>query len=519
LGGGKSVTQETRKNIRRASGVMALSVVLSRVIGFVREWVFTQTLGASSTTDVYLSSFVIPDFLNYLMAAGALSISLIPILSECLSQGNPKLSEKVFRTVSTVMSLFLLVLIFLGEVFAQKLGSWVAPGYNPEQRELLTQLLRIILPAQFFFYWGGLAMSVQQTHGRFIYTALAPIFYNFGIIVCGLVLYKQLGVMGFSVGVVVGSLLGHGILQWWGLKKLGYSCWPSFDFSTEILSRFKKYLWVTFPIMLSFSLVVTDEWISKYFGSFLQPKAVSYLSYARTEMRIPIAVIGQAAGMASFPYLSRLWSEKNYGQYVDTLLAEISKLWALGPIAASLVVFNALPLTHFIYGGGKLNSFDLEQTATVLEIFGLGIFFWTSQILLSRGFYAAQKTWLPSIWGTVLSALMIPIYYVSSKKYSYFGLAASGTLGIFIYCFLLWIMLKRHISKVAPQYDYSDFRKFFIKWSFVILSFCLLSWIIPQLGIYQGTRFSAFLQLSIAGGVVGGGTLWVLRKYFPTILA
>lgn len=513
------MTQEVRKNIRRASGLMALSVVFSRVIGFVREWVFTQTLGASSTTDVYLSSFVIPDFLNYLMAAGALSISLIPILSECLSQESHKLSERVFRTVSTTMCLLLLVLILLGEVFAEGLGAWVAPGYSIEQRELLTQLLRIILPAQFFFYWGGLAMSVQQTHGRFIYTALSPIFYNFGIIVCGLALYKQMGVMGFSVGVVVGSFLGHGLLQWWGLKKLGYSCGPSFDFSPEILIRFKKYLWVTFPIMLSFSLVVTDEWISKYFGSFLQPKAVSYLSYARTEMRIPIAVIGQAAGMASFPYLSRLWSEKNYIQYVDTLLAEISKLWALGPIAAFLVVFNSVPLTHFIYGGGKLTPFDLEQTAKVLEIFGCGIFFWTSQILLSRGFYAAQRTWLPSIWGTLLSAFMIPVYYLLSKKYSYFGLAASGTIGIFIYCFLLWMMLKKHISSVAPQYDYSHFHGFLIKWSLVILVFCILTWFIPQLGIYQGSRFTAFLQLSLTGGVVGGGSLWILRKYFPKILS
>ena len=107
------MTQEIRKNIRRASGIMALSVIFSRGIGFIREWVFTQTLGASSTTDVYLSSFVIPDFLNYLMAAGALSISLIPILSECLNDEDHKLSERVFRTISTVMCSVLIILIIL----------------------------------------------------------------------------------------------------------------------------------------------------------------------------------------------------------------------------------------------------------------------------------------------------------------------------------------------------------------------------------------------------------------------
>lgn len=498
---------------------MAASVILSRVIGFVREWVFTQTLGASSMTDVYLSSFVIPDFLNYLMAAGALSISLIPILSESLNHPDKKLTENVFRTISTVMGIFLIVLIILGEVGADSLGAWVAPGYNAEQKMLLSQLLRVILPAQFFFYWGGLAMSVQQTHGKFTYSALSPILYNFGIILCGVLLYQSLGVMGFSVGVLVGSFLGHGVLQWWGLKKLGYSCLPKLDFSEDVSKRFKKYLWVTFPIMLSFSLVVTDEWISKYFGSFLQPKAVSYLSYARTEMRIPIAIIGQAAGMASFPYLSRLWAEKKYSDYVDTLLGEIKKLWALGPLSAVMVVAFAKPLTHFIFGGGKLSTFDLNETAAVLEIFGLGIFFWASQILLSRGFYAAQRTWIPSLLGTVLSALMIPLYYTLSNHYSYRGLAAAGTAGIFIYCFVLWWMLRHHIAGVLPNYSYSDFYGFLFKWSGVIVLMGLLSFGVAKLGIYQGTRFTAFLELSLAGITVGGCSLLLLKRYFSEILS
>ena len=282
--------------------------------------------------------------------------------------------------------------------------------------------------------------------------------------------------------------------------------------------RFKRYLWVTFPIMLSFSLVITDEWISKYFASFLEPKAVSYLSYARTEMRIPNAVIGQAAGMASFPYLSRLWSEKRYSEYVDTLLGEISKLWALGPVAAVLVVMYSVPLTHFIYGGGKLSAFDLHQTAKVLEIFGVGIFFWMSQILLSRGFYAAQRTWLPSIWGTLLSALMIPVYSVLSKKYSYFGLAGAGTLGIFLYCAFLWALLRKHISNVVPQYSYSQFYKFLLRWTGVVILFAGVAYLLTQVGIYQETRFSAFLDLVCVGLVVGGGSLLVLRKYFPKIL-
>ena len=98
---------------------------------------------------------------------------------------------------------------------------------------------------------------------------------------------------------------------------------------TEIASALKKYVFLTLPIMLSFSLVVADEWISKYFASYLEPRALSWLNYARTEMRIPVAIVGTAAGIASFPYLAKLWSQGNFAEYGRTLMREIQKLWAL----------------------------------------------------------------------------------------------------------------------------------------------------------------------------------------------
>ena len=269
--------------------------------------------------------------------------------------------------------------------------------------------------------------------------------------------------------------------------------------------------------MLSFSLVVTDEWISKYFGSFLVPKAVSYLSYARTEMRIPVAILGQAAGMASFPYLSRLWSEKNFSQYVDTLLSEISKLWALGPVAAVIVIFHAVPLTHFIYGGGRLTTHDIQQTSLVLQIFGLGIFFWSSQILLSRGFYAAQRTWLPSVLGTVLSLIMVPVYSFLAKQFGYLGLAWSGTAGIVIYTLILWGLLKKHIRNISSHYDFSRFYQFFFGWALVVVLLGVVAFGIEKMGVYQGTRSSAFVDLLLVGSIVGGSSLWILKKGFPQV--
>lgn len=507
-------SKEIDKNIRRASWLLMASVLLSRVIGFVREMILAKTVGASAMTDVYYASFTIPDFLNHLMAAGALSISFIPILSEYIAKGREDMGRLVFRSITTVMGSVLLLLIVIAEIFAEHLSRWIAPGFNQEQLATLTMLTRIILPAQWFIFWGGLATAVQHTHGRFFLPALAPIVYNAGIILFGVLLHQSHGVVGFSVGVLVGAFFSHGVLQWWGTRPLGYSLRPYFGFSEEIRAVLKRYVWLTFPIMMGFSLVVADEWISKYFASTLGEKAISWLSYARTEMRIPLAVIGQAAGIASFPYLSRLWSKQDFNGYGRTVLREISKLWAAAPVAGVLLVVHALPLTHAIYGGSRFTMADLDATAEALKYFGAGMVFWTLQTVLSRGFYASQRTWLPSILGTVISILAIPIYRYLGYRYGHVGLAGAGSIAIALYSVTLALWLKVHVKKVAPDLSFGSFYRFAGVWIFVTVGMYFLADGILQLGVYRQTQLSAIADVVLATGALAGGSLLLLRTVF-----
>jgi len=508
------LTQEIKKNIQAASMMLVVSIFLSRILGFVREWVLAQTVGASQMADVYLASFTVPDFLNYLMAAGALNVSLIPVLAAYVGEGKEEVAKKVYRSISTALCFVMLVLILACQIWADKLAQLVAPGFSPNQLQSLTLLLRIIVPAQFFFFWGGLANGVQQTHGRFIYSAVAPLIYNTCIILFGVFLHSQFGVAAFSFGVLCGAATGYGILQWWGLSKLGYSIRPSVRWDEESKQAFKKYLWMSIPIMFAFSLVVADEWISKYLASFMGEGAVSKLSYARTEMRIPIAIIGQAAGIASYPHLSRMWAQKKYSEFGQTLNREIEKIWALGPIAAILMLTHALPITHFIYGGGKLTSSDLAETAQLLQLMGLGVVFWIMQILISRGFYATQTTWLPSLWGTAITFLFIPVYRVLSQKWGIQGLAISGTIGISFYVFTLSILLRRHMKQHSPEVSFKPLLKFCFSWSLALVLIGGISYGCSLLGIYQSTRISALLDIGLACLAAGATALVLLRKVY-----
>ena len=512
-----SADSGVKKSIHRASLLLMGSILISRLIGFFREWVLAQTVGANAQTDVYYASFTIPDFLNYLMAAGALGISFIPILSQFVAEGKTRSANEIFRCVTTVMGSVLVVFIIVAEIYARSLGELIAPGFSSAQLDELGFLIRIILPAQLFFYWGGLAVAVQHVHGKFLIPAIAPIVYNLGIIAFGLMLQKTHGVVGFSVGVLVGSFVGHGLLQVWAIRRLGFSPLPLFRFSSEVKAAFRRYIWLTIPIMFGFSIVMADEWFGKYFASSMKGSAVSWLQYARIEMRIPVSVIGQAAGIASFPFLAKLWSNKKYNEYGANLLREIQKLWAASLLAVVVCVIHALPITHFIYGGGKFTAEDLAITSRVLQCFGLGIFFLTVQGLLSRGFYACQRTWLPSIVGTSVSVLAVGIYWYLGKVFGVQGLALAGSLSFGVYAIALWLLLTIHLQKSCTELPWKAFYQFCGLWLIVAALLSLVSYGILELGIYQGTRMTALADVLVTVGVISVVGLILLRKVFPKL--
>src|SRR4029079_7833961 len=208
------IEQRSRSQARTigiASAIWAGSIFLSRIMGLVREQIIGRTLGASRQADLYFASFTLPDFLNYLLAAGALSIVFIPIFLDHLERGDHKRSWEAFSVIANFILLVGSIGIALLMIFARPLAIVVAPGFtDPGDVDTLVRLIRIILPAQFFHVIGGLLSAALQARDRHVLPAMAPLVYSACIIFGGLVgaNYAGWGADGFAWGVLVGSVLG-----------------------------------------------------------------------------------------------------------------------------------------------------------------------------------------------------------------------------------------------------------------------------------------------------------------------
>lgn len=442
------------RTIGIASAIWGASIFLSRILGLVREQIIGRTLGASRQADLYFASFTLPDFLNYLLAAGALSIVFIPIFVKYLEAGDTRRGWEAFSVIANFIVVVGSLAIALMMVFARPLATLVAPGFT-EAAEVdeLVRLMRIILPAQFFHILGGLLSAALMAQDRHALPALAPLIYSGCIILGGLVgaYYPELGAEGFAWGVLAGSILGPFALPLFGCLKTHMRWHAALSLRSPDLHR---YLLLSLPIMIGFSIVVVDEWIIKNQASFLAAGALAQLQYGRTLMKVPIGIFGMALGVASYPTISRLVAA---GDVVEAygVLSRTIRLMLVAILAAGVCLIVAgYEAVYLIWGmfGSRFTAADALETSRILALLTLGIGGWAAQSVISRGFYALGSTWLPTLVGTAVTFAMIPLYVVLRERFGAEGLAVASSTAILAYVFLLgWLQRRRFVKEAAAR--------------------------------------------------------------------
>ncbi len=406
-----------------AAAVVSASVLVSRLLGLAREAILAALIGVNAEGDLYRQAFLIPDFLNYLLAGAFLTITLIPILSSHLERGDPAAASRAFTSVFRFVAWAIAGLTVLMWLGAGPLVSLVFPDVPDPDR--LVSLTRIVLPAQVFLVVGALLMAVQYTHRRFAVPALAPIVYNLGIIAGGLIgaAIGEPGPEGFLWGAVIGSAVGNFGLQWAGARRTG-------TWFTEVPageSSVKEYLLLALPLMLGQSIAVLDEQFVRFFGQ-VDEGATSALSFARQLNMVPVGVIAQAAGVAAFPFLARLAAGGDVEGLVRTTgRAARNTVFVAAGATAALVVL-ARPVVRLLYQHGEFSSADGELVAGLLVVYAFSIPAWGLHQILSRHFYAKRMMWRVVLIGTVGTLVAIPVWLVLYDMLGIEGFALASTL-------------------------------------------------------------------------------------------
>jgi putative peptidoglycan lipid II flippase len=493
-----------------ATLLMMSAIMLSRVIGYVREAYIAWAFGAGAVTDAYNAGFTIPDWLNYILAGGTASITFISIYTRFIAEKREEEAQKTFSVIITVMTSVLAVGVVLAEIFTPQITRWWFDGFTPEQLRLCIHLTRILLPAQIFFYVGGVVSAVLLSRRLFLIPALGPLVYNSSIIVGGVLFAHQFGISALAYGAVAGMFLGPFLINVIAAARVGTGYSISFDIRNP---AFREWVRMSIPLMLGVSLVSADDWILRHFASSGVGE-ITRLNYAKRLMAVPIAVLGQATSQASLPFFAHLFGEKRMKEFAETVNASIYKIVATALLATGFMMAAALPLIDIVYRRGHLTFTDSQEIAVYFFWFSVSLIFWSAQGLYARAFYAAGNTFTPMVASTVVTLLSIPMYAVLFHSYSVVGLVMASNLGIAANCLVMAILLHQRKLVLISDLPWGELLKAAV--TATVAGF--LSSEVARAVLVNNSRIADFKALGLititwAAAVAAG--LWITKSHLP----
>ncbi|MBA3361863.1 MAG: murein biosynthesis integral membrane protein MurJ [Acidimicrobiia bacterium] len=422
-----------RVGLGTAAAIVSGSVLLSRLLGLLRETLLAALLGVTAEGDVYRYAFLLPDLLNYLLAGGFLSITLIPLLARRSEEGNELQTQVDFTAVFRWVAAGIIVLTAALMVGTEPIARLAFGSLAESDLAEVVRLTRIVLPAQVCFVLGSLFMAFQYVQRRFLLPALAPLIYNLGIILGGVVTGARAEdrADGFIWGALGGAVIGNLLLQWFGAARAGLR------FTRGPSKALPAYLALAFPLMIGQSVAVLDEQFPRLFGQLAEDGATTALSLARMLNMLPVGIIAQAAAVASFPFLARLVAARNEPETERLTDRALRGSTVASFLALALVVGASRPLVSLVYEWGRFATADTDVVSGLLVVFGFAIPAWAIHQVLSRWFYAHERVWRPVIIGTAATVIAIPLSFWFFDLFGVTGIALASTAVMWIYTIAL----------------------------------------------------------------------------------
>jgi putative peptidoglycan lipid II flippase len=423
-------SSQAAAGIGKAGAIMMASLLLSRILGLVRDSIITGQFEIGKYTDAYRLAFQLPDMIFFLVSGGALSSAFIPVFSEYWHTGRQKEAWKTFSGVLTIISVVLLFVIFLTGVFAEPLfRGLLARNYeHPEIYPLIATMSRILLPAQFAFFIGGLMMGTLYARKVFSIPGLGPNIYNIGIIL-GAVLISQFvtpGVIGMCWGATFGAIVGNLVVPLIAIKKLGMDFQPSFDFRHEGVRRVFKLM---LPVILGLSLPSVFGMIMQAYASRFSPGTNSVLDLSNKIMQAPLGIFGQSLAIAVFPVLTQFYAQERMDLFRKQLDNTMKTVIYLAIPASVLLAIMAPQIVAALYQHGKFTSENTIKTAECLRLFSIGIWAWCLHPVLMRAYYSIQDTVTPIVIGTLTTVFFFLLTTVLiNTPLSYRALPLAGSI-------------------------------------------------------------------------------------------
>ncbi len=393
-------------NILSAAFIIMLTVILSQILGLVRQRLLVSIFGASNILGIYNYATLLPDTIFQLTIAAALSSAFIPVFSDYLHKGKKEEANSITSTLLVLGLVVFFILSILLSIFAPfLLQLFNGRGqFSPHEMDLMANMMRIVVFGQLLFIIGTFLTAILQSYNHFFIPGIAAALYNLGIIIGVFFLSSFLGIYSAPVGIIIGSCLFI-LVQLPMIYRVGFQFKPAWKFvQSDGVKRIFNLMWPRTVSIIVFQVGTLA--IASLISFLIDPgRMLVIYDFAKTLAFAPVVLFGQSIAQAAFPVLAR---EKDDLQlFKQTFLTSFNQmLYLILPISALILVLR-IPIVRLIFGADMFDWDATVLTGRTLAFFSLSIFASALIMLIYRAFYALQNTFLPFVVGLITTILMI----------------------------------------------------------------------------------------------------------------
>ncbi len=497
--------ERKQNSILSAAIIITLANVASSVSGLIRERLLISNYFATEQTqkayEAFQVAFQVPDMLFQLIILGALSAAFIPIFTKY----RKKDEQEAFNVSSSVMNI--LVLIFLAVsivvfIFAKQITAYRTGGaFTDRQIEIAATLTRIMLLAQLFFAVSNFMTGILQSYRRFIVPALAPVFYNFGILLGVFLFSSQLGIYAAGLGVIIGAFL-HMLIQVPYVSRLGYQFKFKINFSHPGV---KELFNLIPPRVLTLSLTELQNLALGFFATSIGNLSFVVIKLALRLMAIPIRLFGVPISQASLPFLSQESSEAGLKRFKKLVVQSLNQIAFLAFPAAVLLLILRIPIVRLVYGTHNFPWRKTVMTGRAVAIIALSVGAQAMVQLLIRAFHALKDTLTPFliIAATVSIYLFTSWLFIFELNSDVTGIAWATTIVAFLELGLFLFFLEKKINNLFLNKSFLLPQFKILASSFLMAVFLYLPFRIFDELIFDTTRTMELIALTVTTSTIG----------------
>jgi putative peptidoglycan lipid II flippase len=398
----------------RSAFMVGAGILLSRILGVIRQRVFAHYLGISDAAGAFDAAFRIPNFLQNVFGEGALSASFIPVYAKLLAKGEDKEAARVADAVLTLLALVTSVIVLIGILTTPYWIVIFAKSFDEETRELTIRLVRILFPGAGLLVLSAWCLGVLNSHRRFFLSYTAPVAWNLAII--GTLIWfggreEQFRLAEITAwGSVVGSALQFGV-QLPTVLKLIRRLRPVLDIVSE---NVRTVLRNFFPVFISRGVVQISAFVDAMLAGLISPQAVASLTYAQSLYTLPISLFGMSVSAAELPAMSSALGTSDeiaseLRVRLDHGLRRIA-LFIVPSVVAILTLGDVM--VAVLYQTGQFGSEATRYVWAILAGSTIGLLASTLGRLYSSTYYALHDTRTPLRFAILRVTLGMALGYV-----------------------------------------------------------------------------------------------------------